>query len=98
MTPPCFSDGEGNDIAEVLRQLNVAKCAFQLRTIEKVLGCGATTTPPCPNDRPFHVEGDSSMRDIDELAIWRGCVVSACISACLWIAIIAAVGVWLEWF
>ena len=38
------------------------------------------------------------MNDIDDLAVWRGCVVGTCISMCLWIAIFAALGTYLEWW
>lgn len=38
MPLPQINDGEGNDLTAVLRDLNRAKAAFQLRTIATVIG------------------------------------------------------------
>lgn len=49
MTPPNLSDNaDAPDAQEVLRQLNYAKCAFQLRTIEMVLGAGSGQASAAP--------------------------------------------------
>lgn len=47
MAPPSLSDNpDAPDAQEVLRQLNYAKCAFQLRTIGAVLGAGQASASP----------------------------------------------------
>ena len=49
MTPPNLSDNpDAPDASEVLRQLNYAKCAFQLQTIEMVLGAGSGQASAAP--------------------------------------------------
>lgn len=53
MTPPQLADGEGQDLQAILRDLNRAKVAFQLRTISLVLGCDEVQ----PIEAPFHAEG-----------------------------------------
>lgn len=55
MTPPQLSDGEGQDLQDILRDLNRAKVAFQLRAISLVLGCDGTEVQSLVV--PFHAEG-----------------------------------------